>query len=58
MLSVREICTSFQEIFADVVIKDGGRQGSRRLLGALLILPLWMESKKGRVSGRWRDDQG
>jgi len=26
MLSVREICTSFQEIFADVVIKDGRRQ--------------------------------
>ena len=27
MLSVREICTSFQEIFADVVIKDGTRLG-------------------------------
>jgi hypothetical protein len=46
MLSVREICTSFQEIFADVAIKDGRRQacqGDDKLGEKLLYLILTRE---------------
>jgi hypothetical protein len=37
MLSVREICTSFQEIFADVAIKDGRRHGEVALPPTYLV---------------------